>query len=178
MEQSTSCEANRFAASQEIPRILWNPKVHYRMHKCPPSVYLSQLNPAHTPTSHFLKIHLAAIQAPNIPCTNLMFLFRCLRRTKVSLQVRGFVCEYFITIIRFHGEELLAPCPTPKREDHPLSVFRDCLFNIFAATLHIEGRSSTRNPMTRHAVMTRTHLSHGHYTDYNIPSPYTIGVGR
>jgi hypothetical protein len=32
---------------------------------------------------------------------------------------------------------LLAPRPTPKLEDHPLSAVRDCLFSIFAATLHI-----------------------------------------
>ena len=38
MVQCTSWEANWFAASQEIPRILWNPKVHYRTHKRPPPV--------------------------------------------------------------------------------------------------------------------------------------------
>ena len=57
----------------------------------------------------------------------------------------------------FHGEELLAPRPTPKLEDHPLSAVRDCLFNLFAATLHIRGHSSIRNLRTRHAVVTGTH---------------------
>ena len=60
----------------------------------------------------------------------------------------------------FYGEELLAPRPTPKLEDHPLSTVRDCLFNIFAATLHTGGHSSIRNLRTRHAVVTGTYRMH------------------
>jgi hypothetical protein len=59
----------------------------------------------------------------------------------------------------FYVEDLSAPRPTTKLEDHPLLAVRDCLLNIFAATLHIVGRSSIHNPRTRHAVVTGTHLS-------------------
>ena len=51
-----------FAANQEIPHILWNPKVHHRTHKRPPPVpVLSQLHPVPTTPSHFLKIHFNII---------------------------------------------------------------------------------------------------------------------
>ena len=58
MVQSPSGETNWFAASQEIPRISRNPKVHYCTHKPPPPVpILGQPNPVHIPTYHLLEIH-------------------------------------------------------------------------------------------------------------------------
>ena len=72
-----------FAANQEIPRILWNPKVYYRTHKRPPPVpILSQLHSVPTTPSHCLKIHLNIILprsskcsfpqvSPAKPCTHL-----------------------------------------------------------------------------------------------------------
>ena len=58
MVHSPSWEANWFAASQEIPRISRNPKVHYRTYKRPPPVsILGQPNPIHIPTSHLMEIH-------------------------------------------------------------------------------------------------------------------------
>ena len=59
MQHSPSWEANRFSANQDIPRILWNPKVHYRIHKCPPPVpILIQLDPVHTPTPNSWRLIL------------------------------------------------------------------------------------------------------------------------
>ena len=50
-------EANWFAASQGIPRISRNPKLHYSTHKRPPPVsILGQPSPVHIPTSHLLEI--------------------------------------------------------------------------------------------------------------------------
>ena len=67
MVQSPSWKANWFAASQEIPRISRNPKVHYRTHKPPPNFsILGQPNPVHIPTSHLLEIHPNIIH-PSMP---------------------------------------------------------------------------------------------------------------
>ena len=65
--QNPSWEANWFKASQEIPCISRNPKVHYRTHKRPPPILiLGHPNPVHIPTSHLLEIHPNIIH-PSMP---------------------------------------------------------------------------------------------------------------
>ena len=113
MQQTPSWEANRVSASQEIPHILWNPKVHYCSHMSPAPIPVQSNSPG-----------------PRL------------------------ILWLFCNLVRYYGEELFAPRQTPKLEDHPLPTVRECLCNIFAATLHIGGRSSILNLRMRHAVMT------------------------
>ena len=66
---------------------------------------------------------------PRVP---LPLLASC-QRTRLSPRS----CETLRNIVSFEGEELLAPRPKSKLENHPPSAVRGCLFYIFAATVHI-----------------------------------------
>jgi hypothetical protein len=57
MKLSAYLKAANFAASQELPSILWNSKFHYRIHKSPPLVpILNQINSINTLPSYLRSI--------------------------------------------------------------------------------------------------------------------------
>jgi hypothetical protein len=58
MEPSPSWDANSRSATQEVPNIVWNPKIQYRVNNNPSLVtILSQMNPAYIPRPNlFLKV--------------------------------------------------------------------------------------------------------------------------
>jgi hypothetical protein len=64
----------------------------------------------------------------------------------------------YYNMIRFYGGEVFTTHRSPKLEYHSSAVC-DCLFNIFAATLHIGGRFSIHNLRMHHVLVTGNHLS-------------------
>jgi len=83
-----SWEANSHSASQEIPCLLWNPKIHCHVHRSTSLVRISQMNPVRAFPPHFPKI-LSNIILPSNP-----------RSSKWSLPLR-FSNQNFVRIFHF-----------------------------------------------------------------------------
>jgi len=78
MEQSPSWDADSLSASQEIPLVLCNPKVHYSVHNRPPLVpVLSQMNPVHILSLYFYNIHSNVILPSTPTASERCLSFRC-----------------------------------------------------------------------------------------------------
>jgi hypothetical protein len=73
----------------------------------------------------------------NIPCIKSHIHFLSLTSFIQGIRPGPRLLLIFRNKLILYCEVLWAPRPTPKLEDRPLSAVHDCLFNMFAATIHM-----------------------------------------
>jgi hypothetical protein len=77
VEQNYYWKADSHSVSQKIPRLLWKPKVHYRIYKCLTlNTALSQMHPVHTLPSYFFKRNSNIILPSTLRFSKLPLSFR------------------------------------------------------------------------------------------------------
>jgi hypothetical protein len=70
----TSSDAVSHSACQEIPRLLWDPNVHYRVHRSPTlDPVLIHMTPILTITSYYCEIHFNIISHMHIRYPSVLF---------------------------------------------------------------------------------------------------------
>ena len=119
MKQSPSWEANSSSAStRNSPAFYGTRMFNYRIHKSPQAVsILSQINPVHAPTSHFLKIHLNIIRLPTpgsskwslsfrFPHQNPVYACPLLHSCYVPIQIKYILITCWLNAILIHFETL------------------------------------------------------------------------
>ena len=75
MEQRTS-EVNRSSALRDIPCILWNPEIHYHIHKSLPRVrILGQLSPGHATNPNSWRSIFISPSTPRFSSLSLSLMF-------------------------------------------------------------------------------------------------------
>jgi hypothetical protein len=114
---SPSWEANRRSASERIPRVLWNPNVHYRVHMSPSLVSIQGLlNPVHTLTPYFFKTILiwSSYLRLGLPCA----LFFSRFSTKVCIVVSSPLCVLHVPISFFLMWDFNFAWTKPQKTQH------------------------------------------------------------
>jgi hypothetical protein len=122
MELCPSWETTNCAATQEIPSILLNPKVHYRVNKSLPLVpILSQVNPLHTIPLYLSKIHFNIVHPPTL---------------YVLVFPSGLTTNILYAFL-FSPHSCYTPCPShPPRLDHSTYAWKraQVMKNLYCVT--------------------------------------------
>jgi hypothetical protein len=84
MEQNPSSKANQFPATQEIPSIVCNPKIHYRVDKYPPLAPILNMYTFRNKASFYGEEYLAPRPTPKLEDHTMSAVCDCLFNTLVA----------------------------------------------------------------------------------------------